>query len=42
MLSAVGTLQPALQAFYNTLSDKQKSSFDAVRHGNGRGDGCHE
>jgi hypothetical protein len=42
MLSAARTLRPALQAFYNTLSDDQKSRFDAVRPGKGRGAGCHQ
>jgi hypothetical protein len=30
MFSAVRTVRPALQAFYNTLSDDQKGRFDAV------------
>jgi hypothetical protein len=42
MLSAVRTLRPALQAFYNMLSDDQKRRFDAVRPGKGRGAGCHQ
>lgn len=42
MLAAVRTLRPALQSFYNTLSDEQKSRFDAVGPGRHRGSQCHQ
>jgi len=30
MLQALGTVRPALDAFYNSLSDEQKAAFDAI------------
>ncbi|WP_456731559.1 Spy/CpxP family protein refolding chaperone [Bradyrhizobium sp. USDA 3364] len=30
MLQAIGTVRPALDTFYNALSDEQKAAFDAV------------
>ncbi|WGS22732.1 MULTISPECIES: Spy/CpxP family protein refolding chaperone [unclassified Bradyrhizobium] len=30
MLQAIGTVRPALDAFYNSLSDEQKAAFDAI------------
>jgi len=30
MLQAIGTVRPALDSFYNSLSDEQKAAFDAV------------
>ena len=30
MLQAIGTVRPALDSFYNTLSDEQKAAFDAI------------
>jgi hypothetical protein len=42
MLSAVRTLRPALQAFYETLTDDQKRRFDAVGLGKHGKTGCHE
>jgi hypothetical protein len=43
MLTAVRTLRPALQSFYDMLTAEQKKRFDAVRPGKqGHGAGCHE
>jgi hypothetical protein len=30
MLQAIGTLRPALDNFYNALTDEQKAAFDAI------------
>ena len=30
MLQAIGTVRPALDTFYNSLSDEQKAAFDAI------------
>jgi hypothetical protein len=30
MLLAIGTVRPALDSFYNSLSDEQKAAFDAI------------
>jgi hypothetical protein len=30
MLQAIGTLRPALDDFYNSLTDEQKAAFDAI------------
>jgi LTXXQ motif family protein len=30
MLQAIGTVRPALDAFYNSLTDEQKAAFDAI------------
>ena len=30
MLDAIGTLRPALDHFYNSLTDEQKAAFDAI------------
>jgi hypothetical protein len=30
MLQAIGTVRPALDSFYNSLSDEQKAAFDAI------------
>jgi hypothetical protein len=30
MLQALGTVRPALDTFYNSLSDEQKAAFDAI------------
>jgi hypothetical protein len=30
MLQAVGTVRPALDTFYNSLTDEQKAAFDAI------------
>ena len=30
MLQAIGTARPALDTFYNSLTDEQKAAFDAI------------
>jgi hypothetical protein len=30
MLQAIGTVRPALETFYNSLTDEQKAAFDAI------------
>ena len=30
MLQAIGTVRPALDTFYNALTDEQKAAFDAI------------
>ena len=30
MLQAIGTVRPALDNFYNSLTDEQKAAFDAI------------
>jgi hypothetical protein len=30
MLQAIGTVRPALDDFYNSLTDEQKAAFDAI------------
>jgi hypothetical protein len=30
MLQAIGTIRPALETFYNSLTDEQKAAFDAI------------
>jgi hypothetical protein len=30
MLQAIGTTRPALDTFYNSLTDEQKAAFDAI------------
>jgi hypothetical protein len=37
MLQSIGTVRPALDAFYNSLSDEQKAAFDAIGPERGRG-----
>ncbi len=42
MLGAVRALRPALLPFHSTLSEEQKTRFDAVGPGKGRGSQCHQ
>ena len=37
MLQAIGKVRPALDTFYNSLSDEQKAAFDAIGPERGRG-----
>jgi hypothetical protein len=30
MLQAIRTIRPALETFYNSLTDEQKAAFDAI------------